>query len=141
MKLNLKNTAKLTVLLLLIGVITVNSQNSKHVALTKVHIQNLATGIQSTNEGLKKSSIYMAGKYKISEVTETLCNQLDSEKNPDIRILIALSLYQINNPSGLEAVKKSSLRDKDSKVRRMSTAIYKAYVENSYTDSYKSISF
>jgi HEAT repeat protein len=141
MKRSLKYTTILTVVLLILGIITVNAQNSVPVTLNEIHIQNLITGIQSPNEGLKKSSIYLAGKYKVSEVTGILCKQLDGEKNPDTRILIALSLYQINDPAGLEAVKKLSVKDKDSKVRRMSTAIYQAYKENGYTASYNTGSF
>jgi hypothetical protein len=135
MKHYLKNTVNLTIVLLLLGILTVNAQNSNRISLTEIQIQNLSAGIQSGNEGLKKSSIYFAGKYKISEVTHILAKQLDDEKNPDIRVLIVLSLYQINDPAGFEAVKKASIKDKDSKVRRMSTAVYKAYMENNYTAS------
>jgi len=92
-------------------------------------IESLKEGIQSDNPGLRKSAIYMAGFYKIDEVVETLTNQLEHEKNPSTRVLIALSLYNIGNHVGMEAVKELAAKDKDNAVKRMSTVLYRQFAD------------
>lgn len=48
---------------------------------SKNDIINISRGINSENEGLRKSSIFFAGKYKISEVTDLLEEELKNEKD------------------------------------------------------------
>ena len=67
-------------------------------------INNLIVGIQSDNEGLKKSSIYYAGIYELKEMVEPLIELLNKEKDTDMRVLIALTLYKIGNKDGLKAI-------------------------------------
>ncbi len=59
-------------------------------------VENLKVGIKSDNVGLKKSAVYLAGKYKIKATTEALINQLEDEENTSIKKLIIMSLYEIN---------------------------------------------
>ncbi len=96
----------------------------------KYALKNLLAGIQSQNEGVRRSSIYFAGKYKIAEAEKTLIDQLHREKNAGTRILIALVLYEMGSVDGLLEVKKLSKEDIDPKVRRMSTQIYYEYLIN-----------
>ena len=70
----------------------------------------------------------MAGFYKIDEAVDILTGQLLVEKDPGIKILIALSLYNIGNPEGVEAIRKLAVKDSNSEVRRMSTILYKEYI-------------
>jgi HEAT repeat protein len=84
---------------------------------------NLGTAIKSENTGLKKSGIYLAGKYEISELTGTLVDQLKVEEDASIRVLIALSLYRIGDEDGFNAIDYLSKNDKNYEVRRMSSAI------------------
>lgn len=105
------------------------AQSSNYKNINEYSIESLNEGIQSDNPGLRKSSIYMAGLYKINESVNTLVNQLEREKNPSTRVLIALSLYNIGNPKGMEAVKKLSAKDNDKEVKRLSTVLYKQFAD------------
>ncbi len=91
-------------------------------------LENLLDGIKSTNNGVRRSSIYFAGKYKISETEEILIEQLREETKPDNRILIALVLYNLQSEEGMIAVKKIMATDNNSKVRTMYHHIYKEYM-------------
>lgn len=116
----------------------VNAQmNSVHsLTANKYALQNLIAGIHSDNTGVKRSSIYFAGKYKIAEAESALIHQLGNEKDASTRILIALVLYEMGSEDGLLEVQKLSKEDIDPKVRRMSTQIYYEYLIN---DSDKSV--
>lgn len=102
----------------------------KDVTTNKYALENLVAGIQSDNTGLKRSSIYFAGKYRIAETEDVLIAQLKEEKDPSTRILIALVLYEMGSEKGLLEVKNLSLNDENAKVRRMSLQIYNEYLVN-----------
>lgn len=128
----MKSVTTLVVLL----VITLNAaaglqaQSSKYKNITVNSLETLKQGIKSDNPGLRRSSIYMAGLYKIDEAVETLTEQLDKENNPGIRVLIALSLYNIGNQDGMDAVKELSVNDSDKEVKRMSTVLYREFADS-----------
>ncbi len=127
----MKSVTTLAVLLaVLISASTgLQAQSSNYKNINEYSLESLKQGIQSDNPGLRKSSIYMAGLYKIDESVETLIDQLEKEPIPSTRVLIALSLYNIGNPEGMEAVKKLSSREKNEEVRRMSTVIYRQFAD------------
>jgi hypothetical protein len=129
--------AHLTKTVLVIGLLLTNSifaQNSlSEFTKNKYALDNLIMGIHSENEGVRKSTIYFAGKYKVSETAQDLINQLNREDNASIKILIALALFEMDSKEGLEAVKKLSLSDKNDKVRRMASFIYNEYLNNDFT--------
>jgi HEAT repeat protein len=108
----------------------VKAQSSNYKNVTQNSIETLKHGIKSENLGVRRSSIYMAGLYKINEVVDVLVEQLQKEKDPSTRVLIALSLYNIGNPKGMEAVRDISQIDPNTRVKRMSTALYGTYIEN-----------
>jgi HEAT repeat protein len=126
----MKTVTTLVVLL----VITLNAnvglqaQSSSYKNITEYSLESLKQGIKSDNSGLRRSSIYMAGLYKIDEAVEVLTEQLEKEKNAGTRILIALSLYNIGNPRGMEAIKNLAISDSDKEVKRMSTMLYREFV-------------
>ena len=91
-------------------------------------IDNLITGINSENEGLRRSAIYFAGKYEYAETTEALVAQLKKEDNPNTRLLIANALFRIGDPFGMEAVLEISQSDSNAKVKRIAGAIYETFV-------------
>jgi HEAT repeat protein len=97
--------------------------------------KNLVIGINSDNEGLSRSSIYYAGKDKVTEAVDALIEKMGKEKDPDTRILIAFSLYQIGDFKGLEAVKEQTVNDSDQRVIKMSALIYDQFYRN-YTGNY-----
>ncbi len=93
----------------------------------KSAIENLKNGIKSDNTGLKKSSIYFAGHYRVSETVPTLTETVKNENEPSTRILIALVLYRIGDEKGIKLVKEMAAYDRNPEVRRMCTCIYNAY--------------
>lgn len=101
-----------------------NDLNKKN----KIAVENLKTGIKSDNAGLKRSAIYYAGYYGISETVPTIVETLKKESDPKTRILIALVLYKIGDEKGIGLVKKMSENDGDTEVRRMCKCIYDAYM-------------
>lgn len=121
----------LIVLILLLSD-SVFSQQYKSEKLTECAVNNLLVGIKSDNDGLRRSSIYMAGKYKIEKMVNVLSEMLEAENDANTRILIALSLYQIGSENVLPAVRKASLNDKDVKVKKICTEIYNALIQNNY---------
>jgi HEAT repeat protein len=129
----MKKTRFLTAVLLaavLTGSVYAQKNSIKDVTTNQYALQNLVAGIQSDNTGVKRSSIYFAGKYRIAETESALIAQLKQEKDPSTRILIALVLYEMGSEEGLIEVKKLSMNDKDAKVRRMATQIYNEYLVN-----------
>ena len=107
-----------------------NSISIKDITNDKYALDNLLDGINSENDGVKRSSIYFAGHYRIAEAEEALIEQLKKELNPSNRILIALVLYELVSEDGLLEVKKLASNDDNQRVRRMSTHIYNEYLTN-----------
>ncbi len=91
--------------------------------IPEAFVKNLALGITSDCSGLKKSCIYFAGFYEIEGMVEPLANQLAKETDPNIRILIALSLYKIGTSEAVQAVEKLVKNELNPKVKRMGIAI------------------
>lgn len=115
-----------------VGELTAQPNSIKNITDNKYALENLLEGIKSDNNGVKRSSIYFAGKYRIAEAEETLIEQLKKEQTPENRILIALVLYKLQSEEGLLAVKNMAVSDTDEEVRRMSTHIYNEYKTNNF---------
>jgi HEAT repeat protein len=98
----------------------------------KYALDNLIMGIHSENEGVRKSAIYFAGKYKVEETAVDLINQLNKEENPSVKILIALALFEMGSREGLEAVRKLSVTEGNPRVRKMATFIYNESVSDNF---------
>lgn len=114
--------------LVLLTAVTLFAQAPKKLNNIKEdHISNLVNGIKSNNDGLKRSAVYLAGKYGVVETSDALVERLNSEKNPQDRILIALALYRIGNQDAYEAIKELAKDDYNPKVRRISNAICDAF--------------
>jgi len=129
----MKTTLFLTVALLSAFLVSsgfAQKNSIKDITKNEYALKNLVAGIQSDNTGVKRSSIYFAGKYRIAEAEGTLIDQLTEEEDAGTRILIALVLYEMGSEEGLMEVHKLSLNDKDSKVRRMATQIFNEYLVN-----------
>ena len=100
----------------------------KDVTNQKYALDNLLAGIKSENDGVRRSSIYFAGKYKIAEAEQALIEQLKNEPNPETRTLIAFVLYELGSEEGLVEVKKLARSDVDPQVRRMSKHLINEYL-------------
>jgi HEAT repeat protein len=106
------------------------SNSINEITKNKYALDNLIAGIKSENCGIKRSAIYFAGKYRIEEVKDVLLEQLNSENEACLRILIALVLYELGEPKGLLAVKNFTETDEDLKSRRMATQIYYNFLKH-----------
>jgi HEAT repeat protein len=102
------------------------SDLSKH----KYALQNLVIGIHSENEGVRESSIYFAGQYRLIDTEDALIEQLKVEKESNIRVLIGLALYRMNSEKGMNELQRLASKDENPRVRRMSSAIYNEYLVN-----------
>lgn len=136
----MRHSAKTAAVLMVVLTLTTSAYAGKKTDAESVKVQKMApslvAGITSENDGLRRSSIYYAGKYKVTEAVEALCAQLNKEKNPRTRILIALSLYSIGSAEGLAAVKTHVNQDSDPKVRRMCAEIYETFLMNNEQELY-----
>jgi len=111
-----------------IGELTAQPNTIKDITNNEYALVNLLDGISSKNDGVKRSSIYFVGKYRIAEAEQLLIEQLKKEQDPSNRILIALVLYELGSKDGLLEIKKLVTNDDNQKVRRMSTHIYSEYL-------------
>jgi len=100
------------------------SDLSKH----KYALQNMVMGIHSENEGLRESSIYLAGQYRFIDTEDALIEQLKVEKDSDIKVLIGLALFRMNSEKGMNELQMLTKKDLNPRVRRMSQAIYNEYL-------------
>ena len=96
----------------------------------KYALQNIIMGIHSENEGVRESSIYFAGKYRFIDTEDALISQLKVEEDSDLKILIGLALFRMNSEKGMKELLTLAVKDEDSRVKRMSQAIYNEYYAN-----------
>jgi len=109
--------------LAIIGTV-IAQKNSGWTPLAK---KNLVAGIMSDNEGLKSSSIYLAGKYKIQETVPALMKVFKTEKNNSIKILAAFSLYKIGDVKSLTEMRKIVQNENDPKTRSTCNTIIEQF--------------
>lgn len=86
-------------------------------------VLDLVNGIKSENDGLRRTSIYLAGKYQLEQTVDVLIMQMGNEKIPSNRILIALSLFRIGEERGMNLILQTALSDIDPEVRRICSAL------------------
>lgn len=106
--------------------------------ISKNAVKSIIMGIKSENEGLRKSSIFYAGQYKLEGAVDCLIEEFQKEKDSSTKILIALSLYKIGNPIAIDYMKDMVNNEKNTKVKDLLTAIYNDFVvENSVSTASK----
>jgi HEAT repeat protein len=114
----------LVVLILLSSIAVAQTKPSVVVKLNDNAISNLNQAIVSENYGLRKSAIYLVGKYSLYESSDYLLTQLKKEKDPSLRILIMRVLYIIGDEEFMDDIYKIASTDENRKVRKMGKAIY-----------------
>ncbi|MCW8848988.1 MAG: hypothetical protein OQJ81_03340 [Melioribacteraceae bacterium] len=131
-KFNVIFTGLILFLLFMIVGNNIFAQKSKNVLvnINENSLGNLKNAITSDNPGLRKSGIYFAGKHSIKEVSETLHEQLNVEKDPSLKVLIIRVLYIIENDKYLDDFYYIARNDKNIRVRKMASAIYEAIQVN-----------
>ncbi|MBU0473569.1 MAG: hypothetical protein KKF62_05355 [Bacteroidetes bacterium] len=86
-------------------------------------VKNLENGINSKNLGLKRSAIYLAGKYEVVEVVPELIKQFKENAESNIRYLIAIVLYKISDQNGLRFLNNIAKYENDPKVKNVISII------------------
>ena len=86
-------------------------------------LYNLTQGITSQNEGLRRSSIYLAGKYQIAEMVPVLCRQFQRETDSFNKRLILLSIYQTGEFAALSTTCLLAQKDSSHSVKHLSAAL------------------
>ena len=101
---NGKKLLALTIITLLTvpNFISSQIQSDKLTVLTEIAKKNFVMGLQSDNIGVKKSYIYFAGKYKITDVSQNLLEIIGKSNNDELCQMLAWSLYQIGDDSCCE---------------------------------------
>lgn len=84
-------SAALTLILLINFSLSAQERPEK---FTDLQIKSITKGIQSENTGLKRSAIYLAGKYRIEELIPVLKSELYNDRNQKTRELILMTLGQ-----------------------------------------------
>lgn len=87
--------------------------------LTETQIENLINGIESENDGVKKSSIYLAGQYQIEEAFDALIETLETESDYSVILMVVFSMFQINEYDALTAVLDFTAASNDEKLDKM----------------------
>lgn len=100
------------------------SSNSDLIEIDSRSILNLKTAFKSENEGLKRSAIYFAGKYKIHQTEDELIEQLEAEKSERNKKLIALVLYKLRSNRSINVIKDMALTDPDTNVKKYCYQLY-----------------
>lgn len=107
------------------------SQNAI-VSISDNSLGDLRSAIKSDNYGLRKSGIYLAGKHSVSQVSQTLLEQLKVEEDPDLRILIIRVLYILDDTKYADAISNVASNDENSRVRNMASSIYSVMKINNF---------
>lgn len=116
------------ILMMLLFTVTLNAQNNLKDLTQNSHAkENLIKALNSDNDGVRKSAIYMVGSYKLADFANVLVDRLENENNESIRLLIAYALFETMDAEGLDAVKVLANKDKSQKVRNISSLIYQEY--------------
>ncbi|HSL89725.1 MAG TPA: HEAT repeat domain-containing protein [Ignavibacteriaceae bacterium] len=117
------------ILMMLLFTVTLNAQNNlKDLTQNAYAKENLLKALNSDNDGVRKSAIYMVGSYKLADFANILVDRLENENNESIRLLIAYALFETMDAEGLDAVKVLANKDKSQKVRNISSLIYQEYI-------------
>lgn len=104
--------------------------DSLKTSISLLAVENLKNGILSDNEGLMRSSVYMAGKYKIDMVVAEIAKILFSDTNQVNKELAARALYEIASLDAVNVLKKFISSDQDVKVRNLCSLLVKDLAES-----------
>jgi len=90
-------------------------------------IANLVMALMSDNDGLRSSAIYLVRENKLEEVVDALINVLKNDESESSKVMAAVTLYQIGNPRGTNAIFKSELWNKNEFMKGINTTLLNNY--------------
>lgn len=130
MKATLSTTVKSVLFFVMFTLFTtaaVQAQSTK-AGVTQAAIKSLVVGLKSDNEGLRERCIYFAGQYSINETEDALIDAFSSEKNPELKVMIARTLLKFKSEKGMNAVYEAIPDEKDITTKKTLAEIYSQYV-------------
>jgi hypothetical protein len=86
--------------------------------------KNLLIGLNTDNYGLKSSAAQILGDIKSNKAVIPLMRILKSSDDENLRIIAAHSLYKIQSPMGMFAVRQAIRFDESARVRKMCLNFY-----------------
>jgi HEAT repeat protein len=99
--------------------------------INKHALDNLLHGLKSENTGVLKYCIYFSGKYKVGKAVNPLVRILNSSStNEDLKILTALSLYEIRSDDGMYSIYHASKFGSSERLKRKCFLLYNSFVLN-----------
>ncbi|MCZ7602369.1 MAG: hypothetical protein C4543_09745 [Ignavibacteriales bacterium] len=127
----MKTVIKLVIIFTLFSLSIVITSAKENPKLNENNVATLMTGIKSENEGLMRSAIFMAGKYKVEETIEVLLEVFESESDPSNLILVAMAIYRIGNQEAMMKVIEAANYTENMHAKNILSAISMNYlVEN-----------
>ena len=111
------------IMVLFTGESFANNLTKKDSAIMKGEI-NLLIALNSNNYGLRTSAAQVLGDIKSEKAVIPLMRILKSSGDENLRIVAALSLYKIQNPRGLFAVRQAVKFDESARVRKLCLNFY-----------------
>ncbi len=107
-----------------VGVVMVVSFLLGMCALSHADVKNsdLIKALGNENRGWRYSSAKTLGDRGVKEAVEPMIVRLKVEKDPSIRIVIALSLHKIGDHRAIEALQNMARTDTDRRARTVAAA-------------------
>ncbi len=133
----MKKQVVMLVVALLLGAASIFAHEKKtnDGVISDNSIKNYLVGLKSENDGLRFSSAYLLGEYKIEKAVIPLMAILHNEKTEEGRIVAALSLIKIGTGQSIFAVKQAATFDNSERVRNLCTLFYSHYAAASTSGS------
>ena len=92
-------------------------------------VSNFINGINSENDGLCKSAIFLSGHYSIKGAVEPLINILNNKaKDCHVRALAACALYKIGNTNCINAIRDAARFECKGDLKDVCSLLYEAYL-------------
>ena len=123
----MKTIIVILVSLLLSGITNVSGQE-KEVVLSKNSVATLAVGIQSENDGLKKSAMIMIGRYKLKQVCPFLIKQFGNETEISYKLLIAEMIYDVGCAEAIESFRAVLKYEKLDELKYFCSMLHENYM-------------
>ncbi|MCF8306118.1 MAG: hypothetical protein K9I71_06875 [Ignavibacteriales bacterium] len=90
----------------------------------KTAIANLQMALDSDNRGLKNSAIFLAGKYRVTELSSSLIDEYYNEEDIFVKKLIVSSLYRIADDNSDAFMAEICCKEKNRTVREFALSHY-----------------
>ena len=101
------------------------TESEQLVELPDIAKANILNGIQSDNYGIKMSSIYLVGKYKITDLSKELVKEMTVSENDEVCQMLVWSLYQIGDESCCNEMRTIIENHPSEKIKSFCESMYK----------------